>query len=81
MRSESPERYESYVDIGIEEWIHLKLVVLGSRALFYVNDAAQPALVVNDLKHGPKQRGGVGFWIESGTVGYFSELRIQHEAS
>jgi hypothetical protein len=75
--AEAPERYESYVDIGLDQWIHLKIVVRDSDARLYVNGAEQPSLIVSDLKLGPDQRGGVGFWIESGTIGYFSNLQIR----
>ena len=76
LRAEEPERYESYVDVCLEQWIHLTIIVQHSSARFYVNGAEQPALVVTDLKLGALARGGVGFWIESGTVGYFSNLRM-----
>jgi hypothetical protein len=79
LRAEAPERYESYVDICLGQWIHLKIIVRDSDARFYVNDAEQPALIVTDLKLGPLQRGGVGLWIESGTVGYFANLSITAE--
>jgi len=76
LRRESPEKYESYADIGLDEWIHMKIEVNQNRARLYVNGAKQPVLVVNDLKLGPDQRGGVGFWIESGTVGYFKNFKV-----
>lgn len=76
LRREEPERYESYVDVALGEWIRMKIVVLGTRAELYVNEARQPCLVVTDMKYGAGQRGGVGLWIESGTIGYFSNLRI-----
>jgi len=76
LRRESPEKYESYADIGLGEWIHMKIEVNQNRARLYVNGAKQPVLVVNDLKLGPDQRGGVGFWIESGTVGYFTNFKV-----
>lgn len=76
LRKESPERYESYADINLDEWIHLKIEVNQNIARLYVNNMKQPALIVSDLKLGPDQRGGVGFWLESGTIGYFSNLSI-----
>lgn len=78
-RKESPERYESYADMGLGEWIHMKIEVRQNKARLYVNGMKQPSFVVNDLKLGPDQRGGVGFWIESGTIGYFSNLKITRE--
>lgn len=79
LRKEEPEKYEAYVDVSMNEWIHLRIQVRGCEARLYVNGAPRPSLVVTDLKLGADQRGGVGYWIESGTVGYFAKLRIEHE--
>jgi hypothetical protein len=79
LRKESPEKYESYADMGLGEWIHMKIEVRQNTAKLYVNGAKHPSLVVNDLKLGADQRGGVGFWLESGTVGYFGNLKITRE--
>lgn len=76
LRREAPETYESYVDVAMQTWIHVKIDVRGSAARLYVNRAAQPTLIVADLKRGAQARGGVGFWIESGTVAYFKNLHI-----
>jgi len=78
LRKEEPERYESYVDVALEDWIHLRVDVRGAQARLYVNRAEQPSLVVTDMKYGPAQRGGIGLWIESGTIGYFSGLNVIH---
>jgi len=77
LRREEPEKYESYVDVALDEWIALKIVIRGSQAKLHINGAAQPSLVVSDLKLGASQRGGIGYWIETGTVGYFSDLRAR----
>lgn len=76
LRKEEPEKYESYVDVGLEEWIHLRIEVQARKAGIFVNRAPNPSLIVADLKLGPVQRGGVGLWIEAGTIGYFSGLQI-----
>ncbi|WEJ32826.1 hypothetical protein [Devosia sp. SD17-2] len=76
LRKEEPEKYETYVDIALDEWIGLRIEVKGATAKLFVNDAPQPTLIVTDMKLGEAQRGGVGLWIEAGTVGYFSNLRI-----
>jgi hypothetical protein len=78
LRKETPEKYESYVDIAPDQWIHMKIEVDQDNARLYVNGAKQPTLMVNALKTGSDQRGGIGFWIESGTIGYFSDLKITH---
>ena len=42
LRSETPSRYESYVDLVPGEWTKVRIEVHGTRALLYVHDAAQP---------------------------------------
>jgi hypothetical protein len=42
----------------------------------FVGDAAQPALVVTDLKRGAEARGTVGLYVDNGTDGHFCNLRI-----
>jgi hypothetical protein len=75
LRKEAPGQYESYADLEAGQWTHLRVVVSGAKASLYVNDAAQPSLVVADLKMG-KTSGKVGLWIGPGTRGYFSRLEI-----
>jgi hypothetical protein len=78
LRKEAPGEYESYADIGLDEWIDLRIEVRGTRARLFVNNAKEPVLIVNDLKHGPDLSGAVGLWVEFGTEGYFADLRIKH---
>lgn len=79
LRKEAPGEYESYVDIGLDEWIDLRIEVRGTKARLFVNKAKEPVLIVNDLKHGPDLSGAVGLWVEVGTEGYFADLKIQHD--
>lgn len=79
LRKEAPEKYESYADMGLDEWIDLKIVVKGTQAKLFVNGAKQPALIVNDLKLGDDVSGGIGLFVDVGTEGYFSELRIEND--
>lgn len=76
LRNESPEKYESYADMGLNEWIKMKIVVKGTQAKLYLNDNPQPALIVSDLKHGTDLSGGIGLFVDVGTEGYFSDLKI-----
>jgi hypothetical protein len=76
LRREAPEKYESYADLDLGRWIHLKIVVSGQRAELYLDGRSRPALIVKDLKYGPGQRGGVGVWLESGTIAYFRNLSV-----
>jgi hypothetical protein len=75
LRRESPEKYESYVDLEPGAWTKFKIGVEGRKALLYVHGAEQPALIVNDLKMEPRE-GGIALWVGPGTEGYFAGLRI-----
>jgi hypothetical protein len=75
LRKETPGVYESYADMQPGEWTHLRLVVHGIEASLYVGGAAQPCLLVHDLKLGDVQ-GAVAMWIGPGTEGYFKDLKI-----
>jgi hypothetical protein len=74
-RREAPEKYESYVDLQPGVWTKYKIEVEGRKARLYVHGAAQPCLIVNDLKLEPHD-GGVALWVGPGTEGYFSNLKI-----
>jgi hypothetical protein len=62
-------------DLVPGEWTKIKVEVSGTKARLYVNDAPQPVLVVNDLKHG-NVKGAVALWIGLGTEAYFANLRL-----
>jgi hypothetical protein len=76
LRREAPGRYESYVDIEPAQWTKVRIELSGSHAELFVGDAAQPVLIVTDLKRGPEARGTVGLYVDNGTDGHFSNLRI-----
>ncbi|MFN8384044.1 MAG: hypothetical protein U0V02_19065 [Anaerolineales bacterium] len=78
LREETPGKYESYADMGLNERIKLKIEVKGEKAKLYLSGNSQPVLVVNDLKHGADHSGGVGLWVDIGTDGYFTDLRIEN---
>ena len=77
LRKEFPEKYESYADMGLNEWIKIKIVVRGQEARLYLNDAKQPSLVVTDLRLG-NSPGGIGLFVDVGTEGYFSDVKISN---
>ena len=79
LRNESAGLYESYADMGLDEWINLKIEVQGDKAKLYLNESSQPVLVVNDLKQGTGYSGGIGLWVDVGTEGFFTDLRIENK--
>ena len=76
LRKEAPGVYESYADMGLNEWIKLKIIIKDRQAKLFINDNKQPSLIVNDLKHGSDLSGSIGFWVDIGTEGYFSDLKL-----
>jgi hypothetical protein len=78
LRKDSPETYESYADMGLNEWITMKIEVKGEKAKLFINDNKQPSLIVNDLKLGGKTQGGIGFFVDTGTEGFFKDLDIRN---
>lgn len=76
LRKESPEKYESYVDLEPGVWTRYRITVEGTKARLYVHGASQPCLIVNDLKLGDSS-GGLALWIGPGTEAYFTGLKIE----
>jgi hypothetical protein len=79
LRREAPGQYESYADLVVGEWTHLRIEVAGANARFYVGGAAQPALIVRDLKRGPDAHGTVGLFVGVGADGHFRNLSVHSQ--
>ena len=75
LRQETPGTYESYADLVAGEWTTMKIVVAGTTARLYVNGAAQPCLVVTDLKHGDAP-GRIALWANVQTDAYFGAISV-----
>jgi len=78
LRSESSGIYESYADMGFNEWITIKIEVKNEKAKLYLYGQENPVLIVNDLKHGANVSGGIGLWVDVGTEGHFTDLSIEN---
>ncbi|HPG40478.1 MAG TPA: nitroreductase family protein [bacterium] len=78
LRDKYPGKYEGAVDLAPDAWFHVKVVVRDSTASVFVNNAATPCLVVNDLKHGISA-GFVGVWCGNGSGGTFANIKIKPE--
>ena len=66
LRKEAEGKYESYADMGLNEWIKMKIVVQHAQAKLYLNDNPLPVLIVNDLKLGADNSGAIGLFVDSG---------------
>ena len=66
--------YEGNVDtIALGQWSHIKAVIKDCSGEFFVDDVK--VLTVDHLKHNDS-RGSVGLYVDIGTDGYFSNLKI-----
>jgi hypothetical protein len=74
-RKEAPEKYESYVDLEPGVWTKYRIDVDGTKARLFVHGAAQPCLIVDDMRL-PVRPGGVALWVGPGTEGYFADLKV-----
>jgi hypothetical protein len=77
-REKFPGKYEKGANIAPTMWIHFRLEISGSELKAFINDEKDPALTVSDLKFG-NSTGKIGLWVDDGTSGYFSNLRIQQK--
>ena len=62
MRKENPEKCETYTDLGLNEWIKMKIIIYGNQAKLFLNNNKKPSLIVNDLKQGTEAAGAVGLF-------------------
>ncbi len=79
LRKETPEKYESYVDLVPGEWTKVKIEVRGAQARLFVHDQPQPTLIVSDLKTGANGKGAIALWLDVGTVAHFRNLSVTRE--
>ncbi|MEO6684557.1 MAG: hypothetical protein ABIN24_01275 [Dyadobacter sp.] len=76
LRKEHSNQYEKPIDPSPEpeEWLHAKIVVDGPDIKVFVNNNAQPSLIVKKL--GNSTKGKLGFWVGNESDGDFSGLKI-----
>jgi len=79
LRKEAEGKYESYADMGLNEWIKMKIVVKNAQAKLYLNDNPQPVLIVNDLKLGAANSGAIGLFVDTGTDAFFRDIKVVSE--
>ena len=70
------DAYEAPVELELDEWFTVKAVIRDETASFYLNGSEEPLLVVPSLKHGVGEKGAVGIYVDNGTDGYVSDIRI-----
>lgn len=76
LRLEANGRYETWADIGLDEWITMRIEFDGREAVLYLNNHPRPAFLVNPLL-GSSASGSIALFVDIGTIGYFKDLRLQ----
>jgi len=76
LRTERPGQFEKAIEPPPDPngWFHARIVLANSKVEVYVNNAATPSLVVDDL--GKHKNGGVALWAGNGSDGAFASLTI-----
>lgn len=76
LRTERPGQFEKAIDPPPHPngWFHARIVLAASKVEVYVNGAAAPSLVVDDL--GEATSGGVALWAGNGSDGAYAALTI-----
>ncbi|RYF64182.1 MAG: hypothetical protein EOO39_27125 [Cytophagaceae bacterium] len=67
--------FQASADIGLNEWITLRIEVEGQQAALFVNDKKDAVLTIKQMK-GNLKSGAIGLWVDIGTEGYFKDLTI-----
>lgn len=75
LRKVAPFRYEGSAPVSLNEWIKMRIEVNGATAEMFVNDLKYSSFIVDKMLGGNKQ-GGIGLYVDIGTIGYFKDFRI-----
>jgi len=76
LRSAHPGQYEKGITPAPDpnSWIHARIIVAYPKISVYVNNAAEPSLVVDELSD--QKSGWVGLWVGNGSGGDFAGLKV-----
>ena len=69
-------QYETYADIGLNEWVTIRIEIKENSVELYLNNQDYPSFIVNEIL-GNSTSGSIGLWVDIGTEGYFKDLKIE----
>nr|WP_315161492.1 hypothetical protein [uncultured Flavobacterium sp.] len=75
LRKEANGLYETYADIGLNEWIDVRIELQDEKAVLYINNQKSPSFIVTKML-GTSKKGSIALWVEIGTIGYFKDLKV-----
>ena len=79
LRKSDPGKYEGSAPVALKEWITMRIEVNGDFAEMYINNAKYSSFVVDKML-GKHKIGGVGLYVDIGTIGYFKDLKVTKRA-
>lgn len=71
-------QYESYADVGLNEWITMRIEVKDKKAALHINNQKYPSFIVGEML-GNTKSGSIGLYVDIGTEGFFKDLKIISE--
>lgn len=79
LRKIAPFRYEGSAPVALNEWIKMRIEVNGESAEMFINDEKYSTFVVDKFL-GANKKGGIGLYVDIGTIGYFKNLKVTKKA-
>jgi hypothetical protein len=67
--------YEGSAPVALNEWIVIRIEVNGETAEMFINDMKYSSFIVDKML-GKNKIGGVGLYVDIGTIGYFKDLKV-----
>lgn len=74
-KSYPPGSYEGSAPVSLNEWIKMRIEVNGETAEMFINDMKYSSFIVDKML-GKHKTGGVGLYVDIGTIGYFKDLKV-----
>lgn len=74
-KSYPPGSYEGSAPVALKEWIKMRIEVNGETAEMFINDMKYSSFIVAKML-GKHKLGGVGLYVDIGTIGYFKDLKV-----
>lgn len=79
LRKIAPFKYEGSAPVALSEWITMRIEVNGETAEMFINDAKYSTFIVDKVL-GNNKKGGIGLYVDIGTIGYFRDLKVTKRA-
>lgn len=79
LRKIAPYKYEGSAPVALNEWITMRIEVNGETAEMFINGMRYSSFIVDKML-GKNKKGGIGLYVDIGTIGYFKDLKVTKRA-